>query len=429
MEIDESTETEATPLIKILSALLLEAYDRRASDLHLEPMENRLRVRLRIDGILQEVQNLPSTLQANLISRLKIMSGSMNITEKRLPQDGRIRFPLPTYRKSLDLRVSTIPTLYGESAVIRLLDPSSPLLSLADLGFLADDQNKFEQIVHSANGMVLITGPTGSGKTTTLYACLHAINKPDRKLITIENPIEYQIPGINQVQVHSDIGMTFPVALRSILRQAPNILMIGEIRDHETAHIAIHASLTGHLIFSTLHTNDASSAITRLIDIGIPPFLISSSIKAIIAQRLVRRLCPCCKKPTNFSEYERRFFNIESHNRDSQEPVTTPPMAAVGCGACHGKGYQGRMGIFEIFILDDEARHLINQSASSLQLRLHARRSGMRTLSEDGVHKILAGWTTPKEVIASTLREGEYESTTDRQSSCTKRNFESANRI
>ncbi len=414
MEIEAPTEAEeCVPLINILSGLLLEAYERRASDLHFEPMSDRLRVRLRIDGVLQEIQNLPPTLQANLISRLKIMTGTMNIAEKRLPQDGHIRFQLPTYGKFLDLRVSTIPTLYGESAVIRLLDAYSLLLSLADLGFLGDDQNKFEQIINSANGMILITGPTGSGKTTTLYACLHAINQPDRKLITIEDPIEYQIPGINQVQVHPNIGMTFPAALRSILRQAPNILMIGEIRDHETAHIAIHASLTGHLIFSTLHTNDAPGAITRLIDIGIPPFLITSSMKAVIAQRLVRRLCPCCKKPTNFSEYERRFLNIESNDRDSQKPAAATPMAATGCHTCHGKGYQGRMGIFEIFILDDEARHLINQSASSSQLRLHARKSGMRTLSEDGVRKILEGWTTAEEVITSTLREGGYEPTTD----------------
>ncbi len=392
---------EEAPLVKILTGLLLEAYERRASDVHLEPMTDRFRVRFRIDGMLQEIRNLPSTLQTAVISRLKIMSGSMSITEKRLPQDGRIKFQVQNDGKSIDLRVSTIPTIHGESAVIRLLDKSSLALGLSELGFLSNDQAQFENLIHSPNGMILITGPTGSGKTTTLYACLNSINGPDRKLITVEDPIEYQIPGINQVQVNLEIGMTFPAALRSILRQAPNILMIGEIRDYETAHIAIHASLTGHLIFSTLHTNDATSAIARLMDIGIPPFLISASVKAVIAQRLIRRLCPDCKKPSKLSEYECRLLNIEP---DPRAPLNQS-MMAVGCNACHGKGYKGRMGIFEIFILNDEARHLINQSSSSFQLRLHARRLGMQVLAEDGVLKILAGLTTAQEVIATTMRE------------------------
>ncbi|PWU07864.1 MAG: type II secretion system protein E [Verrucomicrobia bacterium] len=415
MKIEKSIEAEGenAPLIKVLAGLIQGAYERGASDLHFEPMEGYFRVRLRIDGVLQELQNLPPALHASLISRLKIMSGTMDIAERRLPQDGRIRFQLRNHNKFLDLRVSVIPTLYGESAVIRLLDVSSLALSLAELGFLDDDQEKFERIIRSANGMVLITGPTGSGKTTTLYACLQAINKSDQKLITVEDPIEYQIAGINQVQVQPAIGMTFPAALRSILRQAPNILMIGEIRDYETAHIAIHASLTGHLIFSTLHTNDATSAIARLIDIGIPSFLIAGSVRAIIAQRLVRRLCPSCKEPTSFSKYERRFLNVDFKSRDLRTSKSVVPMTAMGCSLCHGKGYQGRMGIFEILILDDESRHLINQGASTLQLRLHARKAGMRTLAEDGLEKIFAGWTTAQEVIASTLREEEYESAMD----------------
>lgn len=387
---------EGPPIINILSNLFVKAYERHASDIHLEPMKDRFRIRLRIDGVLQETQTLPSILQTALISRLKILSGQMNIAEKRLPQDGRIRFQLPQDNSSLDLRISILPTLYGESAVIRLLDASSLSPDLSHLGLFNEDQIKFEKIIHSVHGMVLITGPTGSGKTTTLYACLHSLNQPERKLITVEDPIEYQIPGINQVPVNPEIGMTFPAALRAILRQAPNVLMIGEIRDRETAQIAIHASLTGHLIFSTLHTNDAPSAVARLFDLGIPPFLVASSVQAIIAQRLVRLLCPNCKQPSTLHEYERQLLNLAD-----LQGKTGQPMAAVGCPLCNGKGFKGRIGIFEIFVLDDEARHLIHQSASSAQLAIHAQKSGMRTFNADGARKVLAGWTTAQEVIAS----------------------------
>ncbi|MDD5201426.1 MAG: GspE/PulE family protein, partial [Terrimicrobiaceae bacterium] len=298
---DDTGEGDA-PIIKMVTTLLLEAYKNRASDIHLEPLERSFRVRFRVDGVLQEMQSPPKKLQAAILSRLKIMTGTMSIAEKRMPQDGRIQVKIG--KNSIDLRVSTIPTVHGESVVMRILDKSSLVLGLPDLGFLSDDQAKFENLINLPDGIVLVTGPTGSGKTTTLYACLNVINKPDRKLITVEDPVEYQMSGINQVQVNAEIGMTFPAALRSMLRQAPNIIMIGEIRDLETASIAINAALTGHLVLSTLHTNDAPSAIPRLVDIGVQPFLVSSALRAAMAQRLVRKLCPKCKAPAELSEYE-----------------------------------------------------------------------------------------------------------------------------
>jgi type II secretory ATPase GspE/PulE/Tfp pilus assembly ATPase PilB-like protein len=382
----------------MVTTLLLEAYKNRASDIHLEPLEKSFRVRFRIDGVLQEMQSPPKKLQAAIISRLKIMTGTMSIAEKRLPQDGRIQVKMG--KNAIDLRVSTIPTVHGESVVMRILDKSALVLGLPDLGFLSDDQAKFEQLIQLPDGIILVTGPTGSGKTTTLYACLNYINKPDRKLITVEDPVEYQMSGINQVQVNSEIGMSFPAALRSILRQAPNIIMIGEIRDAETASIAINASLTGHLVLSTLHTNDAPSAIPRLVDIGVQPFLVSSSVRAAMAQRLVRKLCAKCKAPTELTEYELHTLGLEA----SQMSGATP-MKAVGCEACRGKGYKGRMGIFEVFLIDDEVRHMINNNASTIALRQRARELGMRTLREDGVRKVLAGLTTAEEVITSTMTD------------------------
>ncbi len=283
----------------------------RASDIHLEPLEKRFRVRFRIDGVLHEMTNPPKKLQSAITSRIKIMTGSMSIAEKRLPQDGRIQVKIG--KKSIDLRVSTIPTNHGESIVMRILDKSSLMLGLPELGFLSDDQEIFERLLALPDGILLVTGPTGSGKTTTLYGCLNYINKPDRKIITVEDPVEYQMNGINQVQVNADIGMTFPAALRSMLRQAPNIIMIGEIRDVETANIAINASLTGHLVFSTLHTNDAPAAVARLVDIGVQPFLVSSSVRAIMAQRLVRKLCQKCKEPGELTEAEMRGLRIDAN--------------------------------------------------------------------------------------------------------------------
>ncbi|TMP95789.1 MAG: type II/IV secretion system protein [Verrucomicrobia bacterium] len=384
------------PIIRLVSMLMIEAHRTGASDIHLEPLDKKFRVRFRIDGVLQEMQAPPKRLQSAIISRLKIMTGSMSIAEKRLPQDGRIQVKIK--KKPIDLRVSTIPTNHGESVVMRVLDKSSLKLGLPELGFFSDDQEIFERLIRLPDGVLLVTGPTGSGKTTTLYACLNYINKPDRKIITVEEPIEYQMNGINQVPVNPEIGMTFPAALRSILRQAPNIIMIGEIRDLETASIATNASLTGHLVFSTLHTNDAPSAVARLVDIGVQPFLVASSVRAMMAQRLVRRLCNNCKQPAELSETELRALRIEPGQL--QEAQVMKP---VGCEQCRQIGYKGRMGIFEIFVIDDEVRHMINKRSSTLMLRQRARELGMRTLREDGVRKVLAGLTSAEEVISITI--------------------------
>jgi len=384
------------PIVRLVSMLLIEAHRAGASDIHLEPLDKKFRVRFRIDGVLQEMQAPPKRLQSAILSRLKIMTGSMSIAEKRLPQDGRIQVKIK--KKPLDLRVSTIPTNHGESIVMRLLDKSSLTLGLPQLGFFSDDQETFERLIKLPDGILLVTGPTGSGKTTTLYACLNYINKPDRKIITVEEPIEYQMTGINQVQVNTEIGMTFPAALRSMLRQAPNIIMIGEIRDLETASIATNASLTGHLVFSTLHTNDAPSAVARLIDLGVQPFLVASSVRAVMAQRLIRRLCNNCKQPGELTDTELRALGIEA-GRLSEAQVMKP----VGCEECRHIGYKGRMGIFENFVIDDEVRHMINKRTSTFVLRQRARELGMRTLREDGVRKVLAGLTSADEVISITV--------------------------
>ncbi len=384
------------PIIRMVSMLLVEAHRLGASDVHLEPLDKKFRVRFRIDGVLQEMQAPPKRLQSAIISRLKIMTGSMSIAEKRLPQDGRIQVKIK--RKPIDLRVSTIPTNHGESVVMRILDKSNLMLGLAELGFFSDDQETFERLLNLPDGILLVTGPTGSGKTSTLYSCLNYINKPDRKIITVEEPVEYQMNGINQVQVNTDVGMTFATALRSILRQAPNIIMIGEIRDLETASIATQASLTGHLVFSTLHTNDAPSAVARLVDIGVQPFLVASSVRAIMAQRLVRRLCAHCKAPGALTETELRALQLEPSQLEETEI-----MRPVGCELCRKTGYKGRMGIFEIFTITDDVRHMINNRRSTVLLRQRARGDGMRTLREDGVRKVLAGMTSAEEVISITL--------------------------
>ena len=398
-EDDDEAETEGdAPIIKLVSLLLLEAYTNRASDIHIEPLEKKLRIRFRIDGVLQEMQAPPKRLHSAIVSRIKIMSRSMSIAERRLPQDGRIQIRLGD--KSVDLRVSTIPTVHGESVVMRILDKTSLMLGLPDLGFLSDDQAKFEQCIALPDGIILVTGPTGSGKTTTLYGCLNYMNKPDRKLITVEDPVEYQMNGINQVPVNASIGMTFPAALRSMLRQAPNIIMIGEIRDYETASIAVNASLTGHLVLSTLHTNDAPSAIARLVDIGIKPFLVSSSVRAVVAQRLVRKLCTFCRAAGELTEYEMAALQVEP-GMLKQASVMRP----IGCDKCRGKGFRGRMGIFEMFLVDDEVRNMINNNASTIALRQRARELGMRTLREDGVRKVLSGMTTADEVISTTMSD------------------------
>lgn len=391
------SDTDA-PIIRLVTNTLMEAFKNRGSDIHIEPMEKDLRIRYRIDGVMHDVEHHPKKLHSSIIARLKIMTGTMSIDEKRVPQDGRIQMKFQD--KELDLRVSIIPTSNGESVVMRILDKSSLRLGLSDLGFLSDDQETFEKLITLPDGIILVTGPTGSGKTTTLYACLNFINRPDRKIITVEDPVEYELPGINQVMVKEDIGMTFAAALRAMLRQAPNIIMLGEIRDMETASIAINASLTGHLVFSTLHTNDAPSAVSRLVDIGIKPFLIASSVRAIEAQRLVRKLCPECKTPGALTEKELRSLHL-----DASQAYGATIMDANGCPKCRGNGFRGRLSIVEIFKMDDEVRGMINQSLPAPVLRRKARELGMRTLREDGVRKVLAGMTTAEEVIEATMSD------------------------
>ncbi len=397
---DDGSEVDAdAPLIKLVNSIIVEAFKARASDIHMEPLERKFRVRYRIDGVLQEVKNPPKRLQAAIISRLKIQSG-MSIAERRVPQDGRIQLMIGG--KSIDLRVSCLPTNHGESMVMRILDKTGLKLGLSELGFLTDDQQTFERLIGLPDGIILVTGPTGSGKTTTLYSCLNYINRPDRKIITVEDPVEYVLSGINQVQVNEVVGLTFAAALRSMLRQAPNVVMLGEIRDMETATIAINASLTGHLVFSTLHTNDAPGAVTRLIDIGIKPFLVASSSRALMAQRLVRKVCRRCGAPSQPLESELRGLGID--------PATVTGanfMKGKGCNDCNKTGYRGRFGVFEIFVIDDEARKLIYDRVPTSVLRNRAREMGMRTLREDGARKVIAGLTTPDEVIRSTTTDVE----------------------
>jgi type IV pilus assembly protein PilB len=400
MTVTGETDTGDAPIIKLVTMMLVEAYNMRASDIHVEPLEKSLRIRFRIDGVLVEMQHPPKKLQSAVISRLKIMTGTMSIAEKRLPQDGRIQVKLG--KKQLDLRVSTVPTTHGESIVMRILDKSSLSLGLPQLGFLSDDQEIIEKLITLPDGILLVTGPTGSGKTTTLYACLNYINKPDKKLITVEDPVEYQMSGINQVQVNAEVGMSFPAALRSMLRQAPNIIMIGEIRDAETANIAINASLTGHLVFSTLHTNDAPSAVARLVDIGVQPFLVSSAVRAMIAQRLVRKICPACTHDYELLDSEVRGLGI-----DRGQLGGSSVKKGVGCDKCKHIGYKGRAGIFEIFLVDDEVRHMVNNKATTVELRKRAREMGMRTLREDGIRKVLSGMTSAEEVISATMADAE----------------------
>ncbi len=388
------------PIIKMVNGILVDAFKSRASDIHIEPLETSLRVRNRIDGKLVEVASHPKKLLPAVIARLKVMSSTMSIAEKRLPQDGRIQIRMGG--KEVDLRVSSVPSNHGESIVMRILDKSALTLGLGQLGFLSDDQETFRELIGLPDGIILVTGPTGSGKTTTLYACLNEINKPDKKIITVEDPVEYELAGINQVMVKADIGMTFGAALRSMLRQAPNIIMVGEIRDKETAEIAIQASLTGHLVFSTLHTNDAPSAVARLADIGIKRFLIASAVRAIMAQRLVRTLCSKCATPGVLTEKELSSLNI-----DPSQMANANIMSPNGCENCKGGGYRGRSGIYEVFKIDDEVRHLINQDLSTPQLRKRARELGMRTLREDGIRKVLTGKTTAAEVIGVTMADSD----------------------
>jgi general secretion pathway protein E/type IV pilus assembly protein PilB len=384
-----------TPIIKLVNTMIVEAFRLGASDIHLEPLAARFRMRYRIDGVCHEQKSPPRRLQASVISRLKIMS-EMDIAEKRVPQDGRIQANVGG--KSIDLRVSCLPTTHGESIVMRLLDKEGLKLGLGQLGFLADDQQTFEKLIQLPDGILLVTGPTGSGKTTTLYSCLNYINKPDRKIITVEDPVEYLLEGINQVQVNTAVDLTFANALRAMLRQAPNVVMLGEIRDYETASIAINASLTGHLVFSTLHTNDAPSAVTRLTDIGVKPFLIASATRCLMAQRLVRKICSKCETPTTPDKSDLLALGLDP------DKIKDPNfLAGKGCDKCNGTGHKGRFGLFEVFVVDDESRKMIVNKVTTTELRRRAREVGMRTLREDGARKAVAGMTTANEVLRVTV--------------------------
>ncbi len=400
IDTDDGAALDAdAPIIKLVNSMIVEAFKLRASDIHLEPLSKRFRLRYRIDGVLHEMKSPPKRLQLAIISRLKIMA-NMAISEKRIPQDGRIQSQVGG--KTIDLRVSCLPTNHGESIVMRILDKEGLKLGLPELGFFTDDQQTFERIIGLPDGILLVTGPTGSGKTTTLYSVLNFINRPDRKIITVEDPVEYLLSGINQVQVSEIIGFSFANALRAILRQAPNVIMLGEIRDLETATIAINASLTGHLVFSTLHTNDAPSAVTRLIDIGVKPFLVASSIRCLMAQRLVRKICKKCG-----ASYEPTASELKTLNVGPEAVKDATFRKGKGCDNCSRTGYRGRFGIFEIFTIDDEARKLIYEKVPSSVLRVRAREMGMRTLREDGARKVLAGLTSPEEVIRATTGDAD----------------------
>lgn len=387
------------PVIRLVNLIIDEAVKMKASDIHIEPMANRVRVRYRLDGNCMERDNIPKNMQAPLIARFKILSG-MDMAERRLPQDGRIKRTIDG--NDVDFRVSALPGYHGESVVLRILDPGSTNRGIQSLGFGSEDYAKFQQMIKRPNGMFLVTGPTGSGKTTTLYSALQELNRPDKKIITAEDPVEYNFAGINQCQVNAEIGLTFEKILRSMLRQSPNIILIGEIRDGVVADIAIQAALTGHLVFSTLHTNDAPSAITRLIDMGVKPFLVASSIHAIMAQRLVRVICKECKVIDDDPNPQYlRLLGIKP------EMIKERPIyKGKGCARCNGTGYKGRIGIFELMVMNNEIRELTFNVAPSNVLRKAAKASGMKTLLDDGRLKIFEGMTTPEEVAQTTQEEG-----------------------
>jgi type IV pilus assembly protein PilB len=407
----EFTETEATsaalnsaeesdaPVVKLVNLMIQEAITLRASDIHVEPFGDRVRIRYRIDGVLAERDSPPKRLLAAINSRIKIMS-NIDIAEKRRPQDGRIK--MSVHGKHFDLRVSVLPSVHGQSIVMRILDRGNIQVGIRDLGFGEEDFQRFQQIIKRPNGIFLVTGPTGSGKTTTLYGALNELNRPDRKIITAEDPVEYYLPGINQVEVKHSIGLDFARIIRAMLRQAPNIILVGEIRDKETAEIAVQASLTGHLVFSTLHTNDAPSAITRLGDIGVPPFLIASSVIAIMAQRLVRVNCSKCKEPYKPPEAE-----IISAGITPEEVAKATFLRGRGCNHCHQNGYRGRLGIFELLKMTSAIREMTFNREPTQQIRRVARKNHMRTLLEDGVQKALKGITTLEEVLSICHHEAE----------------------
>ncbi len=402
--VDLLEATDEAPIIRLVNSLLFEAVKDRASDIHFEPYEKELVVRYRIDGVLYNILTPPKRFQNSIISRIKIMA-NLDIAEKRLPQDGRIGIKIAG--RAVDIRVSVIPTAHGERVVLRLLDKGTRLFGLEEIGLDADQLRIMDQLIHMSHGILLVTGPTGSGKTTTLYGALSKINSPDINIITIEDPIEYQIKGIGQIQVNPKINLTFANGLRSILRQDPDVIMVGEIRDVETAEIAIHASLTGHLVFSTLHTNDAAGAITRLVDMGIEPFLVSSSLIAIMAQRLVRLICPECRQGYKPVTDELAKLGLAKHLPAGQAGgiKQTTLYRRVGCNHCMETGYRGRTGIYEILLVDDEIRSLILSKTDANTIRNKAMEKGMLTLRQDGARKVLAGLTTTEEVLRVTQEE------------------------
>jgi general secretion pathway protein E len=383
------------PIIKLVNLLIARASESRASDIHIEPFDDELIIRYRIDGVLHTVETAPKKLQAAIVSRIKIMA-KLNIAERRLPQDGRIRIKVAD--KEIDLRVSTLPVLYGESVVMRILDKESVVIDLGLLGFPGDTLAQFYKLIQKPNGIILVTGPTGSGKTTTLYGALDRINSPERKIITVEDPVEYQLKGVNQIQVKPQIGLNFANTLRHIVRQDPDVIMIGEIRDLETAEIAVQSALTGHLVFSTLHTNDAPSAITRLLDLGVERFLLSSTIRGILAQRLVRVICPHCKE---------RDLSVGGPEKLAPLEIGADVelYRGRGCEKCTFTGYRGRSGVFELLVVDEEIRKLILRNADANELRQMARRQGMKTILEDGIAKAGNGVTTLSEIYRVTQEE------------------------
>ncbi|MBN2131939.1 MAG: Flp pilus assembly complex ATPase component TadA [Sedimentisphaerales bacterium] len=402
MRAQEGDDGDEGPIIRLVNLIIDTAYHMRASDIHIEPMEDRVRIRYRIDGVCLEKDNIPKNMQAPLVTRFKILSG-MDIAEKRLPQDGRIKREIAG--QDIDFRVSSLPGNHGPSVVLRILRPDAVNIGIESLGFEHDNYQVFQRIIKRPNGIFLVTGPTGSGKTTTLYAALQELNKPDKKIITAEDPVEYNFAGMNQCQIREEIGLTFDKILRAMLRQAPNIILVGEIRDSEVADIAIQAALTGHLVFSTLHTNDACGAITRLIDMGVKPFLVASSIQAIMAQRLIRVICKKCKVvDENPNPHHLKLLGISK-----EELKKRSVYKGAGCSACQNTGYKGRLGIFEMIELNSEIRELAFKRAPTGELRVAAKNAGMRTLAEDGRLKIFKGITTPEEVSRIAQTEGVVE--------------------
>ncbi|GBC91656.1 Type II secretion system protein E [bacterium HR15] len=394
-------EAEEGPIVRAANIIIQRAIDERASDIHVEPQIRNVRIRYRIDGVLHEVLTLPKYIQAPLISRYKIMA-EMNIAEKRLPQDGRI--PIRYQNKDYDLRVSSIPTPLGEKIVMRILDKTSVLIGLNKLGFTPETQARLEELVIQPQGMVLSTGPTGSGKTTTQYSILHKLNSVEKNILTIEDPIEYQLPGISQVQVNRKAGLTFANALRAFLRQDPDIIMVGEMRDLETAEIAIEAALTGHLVLSTLHTNDAPSAVIRMIDMGVEPYLISATVTGVLAQRLARRVCQKCKQPREIRAADLRAFGFQVEDPDQVVTI----WEGTGCEECRYRGYKGRIGIFELMVVNAEIAELIVRRAPLADIKEAAKANGMKELREDGLIKVLEGVTTPDEVRRVVFTAGYY---------------------